>query len=246
MKQRFYKTEWWKNTMTSLVGTVVGIVLTFGTTFYVEKKNKAEMAHQTVVITLHNLDAKIKNLKESTAWMNHIDTLFQAVLEHTPTDLDKMNPDTLLAAYDGFIYLDIRLSENVAESIFSNSIEVWEYMDDERIIGRISNCYMVSNYCTETQKELQTERLALFQEFLKTQKSIKRTPETARTFFQRPEVQFYLSKHAALTEFISSYSMRILTLMHNRNKKELGIQQEELDAAGNLLNEEDYKELDEL
>ena len=241
--------------MTSLVGTVVGIVLTFGTTFYVEKKNKAEMAHQTVVITLHNLDAKIKNLKESTAWMNHIDTLFQAVLEHTPTDLDKMNPDTLLAAYDGFIYLDIRLSENVAESIFSsenvaesifsNSIEVWEYMDDERIIGRISNCYMVSNYCTETQKELQTERLALFQEFLKTQKSIKRTPETARTFFQRPEVQFYLSKHAALTEFISSYSMRILTLMHNRNKKELGIQQEELDAAGNL-NEEDYKELDEL
>ena len=128
--------------MTSLVGTVVGIVLTFGTTFYVEKKNKAEMAHQTVVITLHNLDAKIKNLKESTAWMNHIDTLFQAVLEHTPTDLDKMNPDTLLAAYDGFIYLDIRLSENVAESIFSNSIEVWEYMDDERIIGRISNCYM--------------------------------------------------------------------------------------------------------
>ena len=40
--------------------------------------------------------------------------------------------------------------------------------------------------------------------------------------------------------------MRILTLMHNRNKKELGIQQEELDAAGNLLNEEDYKELDEL
>ena len=218
--------------MTSLVGTVVGIVLTFGTTFYVEKKNKAEMAHQTVVITLHNLDAKIKNLKESTAWMNHIDTLFQAVLEHTPTDLDKMNPDTL--------------SENVAESIFSNSIEVWEYMDDERIIGRISNCYMVSNYCTETQKELQTERLALFQEFLKTQKSIKRTPETARTFFKRPEVQFYLSKHAALTEFISSYSMRILTLMHNRNKKELGIQQEELDAAGNLLNEEDYKELDEL
>ena len=175
--------------MTSLVGTVVGIVLTFGTTFYVEKKNKAEMAHQTVVITLHNLDARIDNLKESTAKMSHIDTLFQAVLKHTPTDLDKMNPDTLLAAYDAFTYLDI--SENVAESIFSNSIEVWEYMDDERIIGRISNCYMVSNYCTETQKELQAERLALFQEFLKTQKSMKRTPETARTFFQRPEVQFY-------------------------------------------------------
>lgn len=231
--------------MTSLVGTVVGIVLTFGTTFYVEKKNKAEMAHQTVVITLHNLDAKIKNLKESTAWMNHIDTLFQAVLEHTPTDLDKMNPDTLLAAYDGFIYLDIRLSENVAESIFSNSIEVWEYMDDERIIGRISNCYMFINYCAETQQKLQRERLALYQDFLKTQKSLRHTPETARAFFQRPEVQFQLSLHILQTKAVNR-TMKVLAQMHKRNKKELNIPQEELDAAGNLLNEEDYKELDEL
>lgn len=230
--------------MTSLVGTVVGIVLTFGTTFYVEKKNKAEMAHQTVVITLHNLDAKIKNLKESTAWMNHIDTLFQAVLEHTPTDLDKMNPDTLLAAYDGFIYLDIRLSENVAESIFSNSIEVWEYMDDERIIGRISNCYMFSNYCAETQQKLQRERLALYQDFLKTQKSLRHTPETARAFFQRPEVQFQLSLHILQTKAVNR-TMKVLAQMHKRNKKELNIPQEELDAAGNLLNEEDYKELGE-
>ena len=39
--------------------------------------------------------------------------------------------------------------------------------------------------------------------------------------------------------------MKVLAQMHKRNKKELNIPQEELDAAGNLLNEEDYKELDE-
>ena len=140
--------------MTSLIGTLVGIVLTFGTTFYIEKKNKADMAHKTVVITLHNLDAKIRNLKASMAWMNHVDTLFHTV---NKVDLDDVSPDTLLAAYDAFIYLDIRLSENIAESIFSNSIEVWEYMDDERIIGRISNCYAFSNYCAKVQEDLQQE-----------------------------------------------------------------------------------------
>lgn len=31
--------------------------------------------------------------------------------------------------------------------------------------------------------------------------------------------------------------------MHKRNKIELGISQEELDAAGDLLTDEDYKEL---
>ena len=88
MKQKFYKNEWWRDTITSLVGTVVGIVLTFGTTFYIEKQNKADMARKTVIITLHNLDVKIKSLKSNEAWMSHVDTLFRAVVKHLPADLD--------------------------------------------------------------------------------------------------------------------------------------------------------------
>lgn len=38
MSKRFYDTDWWKNMVIAIVGTVVGIVLTFGTTFYIEKK----------------------------------------------------------------------------------------------------------------------------------------------------------------------------------------------------------------
>lgn len=56
MSKRFYDTDWWKNMVISIVGTVVGIVLTFGTTFYIEKKDKEKMVRKTVVITLHNLD----------------------------------------------------------------------------------------------------------------------------------------------------------------------------------------------
>ena len=103
---------------------------------------------------------------------------------------------------------------------------------------------MFSNYCAETQQKLQRERLALYQDFLKTQKSLRHTPETARAFFQRPEVQFQLSLHILQTKAVNR-TMKVLAQMHKRNKKELNIPQEELDAAGNLLNEEDYKELDE-
>ena len=67
----------------SIVGTVVGIVLTFGTTFYIEKKDKEKMVRKTVVITLHNLDAKINNLNSSLEWMKHADSLFQAVSPDT-------------------------------------------------------------------------------------------------------------------------------------------------------------------
>ncbi len=244
MKQKFYKNEWWRDTITSLVGTVVGIVLTFGTTFYIEKQNKADMARKTVIITLHNLDVKIKSLKSNEAWMSHVDTLFRAVVKHLPADLDNVDTDTLRAAYDVFPYLDIHLNENIAESIFSTSIEVWEYMDDERAIGRISNCYSFSNYCEKIQEELQKERLTLFRDFLKEQKLVRYTPETAKAFLQRPEVQFHLSMHILQTGMMNR-TLKLLVQMHERNKKELNISQAELDAAGELLTEEDYQELNE-
>ena len=40
-------------------------------------------------------------------------------------------------------------------------------------------------------------------------------------------------------------TLKLLVQMHERNKKELNISQAELDAAGELLTEEDYQELNE-
>lgn len=134
MSKRFYDTDWWKNMVISIVGTVVGIVLTFGTTFYIEKKDKEKMVRKTVVITLHNLDAKINNLNSSLEWMKHADSLFQAVARRIPDHLSEVAEDTLLAAYDAFTYRNVSVSESIAENVFSNSIEIWEYVDDEHII----------------------------------------------------------------------------------------------------------------
>ena len=51
MKQRFLDKDWWKNTTGATAGTIIGIILTFGTTFYIENRNKAEMARKTVMMT---------------------------------------------------------------------------------------------------------------------------------------------------------------------------------------------------
>lgn len=63
MKQRFLDKDWWKNTTGATAGTIIGIILTFGTTFYIENRNKAEMARKTVMITLHNLDSAIDTME---------------------------------------------------------------------------------------------------------------------------------------------------------------------------------------
>lgn len=89
---------------------------------------------------------------------------------------------------------------------------------------------------------MQQERAAVYEDYLKQIKVIRRTPEAVRQFFQRPELGYQMALHVLYTQMIDK-TLKVVNQMHKRNKIELGISQEELDAAGDLLTDEDYKEL---
>lgn len=84
MKQRFLDKDWWKNTTGATAGTIIGIILTFGTTFYIENRNKAEMARKTVMITLHNLDSAIDTMEMLLQELQRRDSLFTRVCSLMP------------------------------------------------------------------------------------------------------------------------------------------------------------------
>ena len=75
MKQ-FFDKDFWKNTAGCTVGTLIGILLTFGTSSYLENRNKTEMARKTVMLTLHNLDASTRNMQTLLDELQQYDTLF--------------------------------------------------------------------------------------------------------------------------------------------------------------------------
>ena len=89
MKQ-FFDTDWWKNTTGCTVGTIIGILLTFGTSFHLENRNKAEMARKTVLLTLHNLDASTRNMQTLLDELQQYDTLFTRAASLMPDRLGEM------------------------------------------------------------------------------------------------------------------------------------------------------------
>lgn len=95
MKQ-FFDTDWWKNTTGCTVGTIIGILLTFGTSFHLENRNKAEMARKTVLLTLHNLDASTRNMQTLLDELQQYDTLFTRAASLMPDRLGEMG-DRLVA-----------------------------------------------------------------------------------------------------------------------------------------------------
>ena len=88
MKQ-FFDKDFWKNTAGCTVGTLIGILLTFGTSSYLENRSKTEMARKTVMLTLHNLDASTRNMQTLLDELQQYDTLFTRAASLMPDRLCK-------------------------------------------------------------------------------------------------------------------------------------------------------------
>ena len=164
MKQ-FFDTDWWKNTTGCTVGTIIGILLTFGTSFHLENRNKAEMARKTVLLTLHNLDASTRNMQTLLDELQQYDTLFTRAASLMPDRLGEMGDDSLRIFINAFGSRRLLMTDYTTSSIFSNSFEVWQCLDDEKVIGRIGNCYSVLDVCNEEYKRMEALRMKAFQAY---------------------------------------------------------------------------------
>ena len=58
------QSSWGKGFLTSLLGTTISILLTFGTSALVESKQKADAQRQTAMMVIHDIDVCIEQMEE--------------------------------------------------------------------------------------------------------------------------------------------------------------------------------------
>ena len=203
MKQ-FFDKDFWKNTVGCTVGTLIGILLTFGTSSYLENRNKTEMARKTVMLTLHNLDASTRNMQTLLDELQQYDTLFTRAASLMPDRLGQMGSDSLQMFVNAFGSRRLLMTDHTTSSIFSNSFEVWQCLDDEKVIGRIGNCYSVLDVCRKEYLRMEELRLSSLLARMsahglpRCRKGRKGTPRTVRralcivhTFQRHPNAETY-------------------------------------------------------
>ena len=221
MKQ-FFDTDWWKNTTGCTVGTIIGILLTFGTSFHLGNRNKAEMARKTVLLTLN-------------------DTLFTRAASLMPDRLGEMGDDSLRIFINAFGSRRLLMTDYTTSSIFSNSFEVWQCLDDEKVIGRIGNCYSVLDVCNEEYKRMEALRMKAFQAYWGEcpPMDYPDVEKAAKALLMRNDVRYVLQIHPNITQMLRN-THDIVCQLNERNKQVLRITQEELDEAGKLLEKNSY------
>lgn len=116
--------------MTDFVATVLGIVLTFGTTMWYEKQQKAEAADALVERCLSNMETRLKNLDTVVEKYDNLNHLYQLA---TTQPLDSLDNETLYKLIDAFTWSYNLIINHAYEKSFSQSVNSHE------ILGTFAN-----------------------------------------------------------------------------------------------------------
>ena len=139
--------------------------------------------------------------------LQQYDTLFTRAASLMPDRLGQMGSDSLQMFVNAFGSRRLLMTDHTTSSIFSNSFEVWQCLDDEKVIGRIGNCYSVLDVCRKEYLRMEELRQKAYQAYWyecppmnypDAAKGCKGTPRTVRralcivhTFQRHPNAETY-------------------------------------------------------
>lgn len=219
----------------TLVGTVLGIVLTIGVTSYSEKKDKEEMARKVMTLTIHNLDVEIRSMEQLIVEMERQDSILRYVISRQ-SSVDNISPDTLDMFISALYAHRVRPIDSSTETVFSSDFDIWENLEDPKVIGRISNCYSIMRKCSEEYVRFEKDK---YDSFTRIYDNLDASSSQSDA-----NVVKELLRQNGIIRIIDAMPLNVALLkqltesasvLNQRNKSELGIRQEELDEIGKLV-----------
>ena len=133
---------WGKSILTSVMGTTISILLTFGTSALVERKVKADVQRQTAMMVIHDIDMCADQMEEMAKDEEKNNNAVQYILAHLdqiaslPEDTLRLAMD-LLTNYDGLY----TIFDNAKENIFKSSQDIWSNLDNMAFIDNMEQFY---------------------------------------------------------------------------------------------------------
>ena len=133
---------WGKNILTSVLGTTISILLTFGTSALVESREKANTQRQTAMMVIHDIDVCVAQMEEMAKDEEERNNAVQYVLAHQD-QIATLPEDTILLAMLMLAnYNDNHtIFDNAKENIFKSSQDIWSNLDNMAFIDNMEKFY---------------------------------------------------------------------------------------------------------
>lgn len=144
--------QWCLNTLSNIVGTVVGIVLTFGVTFLIEYKNKQEDNKKATLIVLENIALINKECKLSNERIHESVPILEEILELTPQRVANMPEDSVVYYLSGFPQ-DLYIYQDFARNILNSNFDILRSTDNYKFLFQVHHFYSLYDRLQEIYKK---------------------------------------------------------------------------------------------
>lgn len=227
--------DFWTQTLSCTLGTVIGIVLTFGTSAWIEYHEKQEMERTAALMVIHNLDSFIDELDETVKYMQAKDSIYMRVMD-AKDHLETVPEDTLELFVKGFLTFNFSTGDQTAESIFSSNIETWKSIDNREFIELAGNLFSARRLVVKFQERLEAERYELSSMFLKDfvygDNPTESMPEIAARILRSANYCSFIKKHHDFYLHAMEYGLKILREQTDECKRLMDVTDDELQQFG--------------
>ena len=235
--------NWWKQFLTGVMGTAIGVGLTFAVSNWVDNHKKNQAQRQTAMMAVYDIDEIVRLMKEDSQEEDLIFPVLTHLVAH-PEGLDKTSPDTLRMAV---LYLiddpasEPRWINDSKEKAFSSGMEAWQNLENFQFYDNVQECYRLRGELYRTiekdavfQRPISYERINQYIGQVDSDEldpdgsfSAKGLQRILRETIQTPAATRYIRMYPLRSSFFSRYIDEIDRL-NKENKFLMSITDEEM------------------
>ena len=133
--------SWWIQFLISVVGTAIGVGLTFAVSHRIENRKKEQAQRLTAMMVIHDIDESVKSLK---TMKENMETQYNVLLfvREQLDRLDSVSVDTLNKVVEFITSDDQDFRFDMSkEKIFHSSPETWQNLGSMKFIDNVQSFY---------------------------------------------------------------------------------------------------------
>ncbi len=226
--------EFWKNTLSNTLGTVIGIALTFGTTLCLQHLEQKKAERTAALMVIHNLDAFCEMLEDEINDLQKTDSINSMVWDqHTERQIPE---DTLQLFFNDLFGINYQCNDNTVESIFGSNIETWTNIGNSEFIEIAGKCFSTRRMVNQAREEMDREKKHIWYTYMTTAVYTDKPVETLReaidwVFCSAEMCCFIRRQHLWYIPALQT-GLMVIREQNERNKLLMHISDEELQQFG--------------
>lgn len=144
-EKRKFLNDWWKQFLTGVMGTAIGVGLTFAVSNWVDNHKKLQVQRQTAMMAVYDIDEIIREMKED---LQQEESLYPTAfyLSAYPEKVDVVSDDSVRQAV-GYLIEDVTgvpdWAADTKEKAFTSSMEAWQNLENTRFYDNVQKCYQL-------------------------------------------------------------------------------------------------------